>query len=686
MNFHQWPLHGTGSNSYMDDSGTIQGAHSADFSDVYDWGAMQNAYGAYTANPEVAENAVGELMYELGVAVEADYEANGTSASTFNLGNRLSSFFYYESVATHSSLAALTSPLEADLRAGFPCIVAIPGHAIVADGLMVDSGVTTYHINYGWGGTNNGWWLANNVAGDALDDGVTSIRPQLIAFPKESSVTGVVDQAVEVQWILPKRLEAEADTLTLYNLAQQLSGLWSSDASVLPSDNVGWSISAEGRNNSNCWYSGVNGLVSIVLDEVLVPDNSTSLSFWVKYQLYANTFTLSVSTDGGDTFTSLMSLVGNQYVGTDFEHKSVSLAAYAGQQVILRFILPYGNPWYTTGGVWIDDLSVNSGTWYNWEEFYTDTTLASRRFSSTESEMDDCHDFSVFEITSTSTYKDWICAPTGGVENCFYKEPTGEFYTPYTLTSHATITPNTNSFLKVRTKYKLSTETFKIYISFDKVNFTEVWMISNSDSDWMNIDVDLSPYAGQGIYIRFEYIYSGSYYATGGVWIDTVGTQVVTNPELVGQPIHYTEIPASPVGVHTLKAVLTDTSMVEHAFGPSFTLSVYDNDGMPTWWEELYGFNPFLDDSTDDSDTDTFSNLDEYIAGSNPWQSSSFFALNIQGHTISWPAISDRTYRVWYADHPAGPYNVLQTLPGPTSSFTDNSGAPKRFYKVDVSQ
>ncbi len=65
---------------------------------------MLSAYDAFSQNPEASEAAISELMYELGVAVEAD------------------------------------------LRAGFPCVVTIPNHAIVADGLMVDGGVS-YHIN-----------------------------------------------------------------------------------------------------------------------------------------------------------------------------------------------------------------------------------------------------------------------------------------------------------------------------------------------------------------------------------------------------------------------------------------------------------------------------------------------------------------------------------------------------------
>ena len=43
-----------------------------------------------------------------------------------------------------------------------------------------------------------------------------------------------------------------------------------------------------------------------------------------------------------------------------------------------------------------------------------------------------------------------------------------------------------------------------------------------------------------------------------------------------------------------------------------------DKDGLPDWWETLYGLNPNVADSHVDSDGDGRTNLDEYNAGTNP--------------------------------------------------------------------
>jgi hypothetical protein len=228
MNFHSWPPRGTGSHTYTDTGGSLGGTHSADFSDPYDWARMENVYSFTGTHPEGSVDAVAELMYELGVADEADYESGSTGSYPLMMPVRMVDYFYYDgdTLRAGQTLSGLIPLLDVDLRAGFPCQVSIPGHSIVADGLMVSSGVTTYHFNYGWGGENNGWWRADNVAGDSAQSGVTGIRPRLVAFPAADVVKGETGKSVELEWLLPKRLENDVARLTLLR-QDPGSGEWS---------------------------------------------------------------------------------------------------------------------------------------------------------------------------------------------------------------------------------------------------------------------------------------------------------------------------------------------------------------------------------------------------------------------------------------------------------------------------
>ncbi|MDF7798713.1 C10 family peptidase [Pontiellaceae bacterium B1224] len=701
MNYHRWPCYGTGSRSYTDSSGGVTGSHSADFTDGYDWDLMQASHS--TGDPQTNQDAVAELMYELGIAAEVNYEASGTSGSTSGLGGRLNNYFFFEPIESHNSQADLIAPMEAELRAGFPCIVTFPGHAFIADGLLVDGGVTTYHFNLGWGGSNNGWYTKDAAptggGSAALDGGVTSLRPKLMAFPLTNSISVAAGGSAELNWILPKRRENEVSELLLKKLTQQ-SGNWQSDASEITVPNTGWEVVSAGRSG-DCWFTGPNNGSVLELPEVFVPDASSSLSFWYLARLYVSIFSVEISTDHGENYTALFSTPSDVYHNS-WQSSSISLAAYAGQQVKLRFVLSESGGFYSSSwaGIRVDDIAVTSGDWYDWETLAEDTALKSRRFSEVTTLWDDCDDFSVFEATSSSSYRDWIVSTNSGVANCFYKEPGGYTNQRYHLTSWSTITPGVSTRLLIHGKYKaVYDESFRVMVSTDRVSFSEIWSVQGS-VDWGDIVIDLSAYAGQAVYIRLEYYYpEGGYTVGGGVWIDSISTQEVTNPELEGQPIHYTALLTNlPAGTHTLAAVLTDTNAVEHMQGPAFTLTVAegngdDGDGIPADWEIQYGLDPEIDDGELDPDGDGFSNWKEYICGTVPTNAASVWKLSMgPGFLPVFQGLDNRIYTIEYCDELASNdwKSMVSGIVGSNGLFEVNSFESAtniyRFYRVTVQE
>lgn len=650
MNYHRWPVSGIGSHAYTDNQGSIVGNHMATFSDPYDWSSMSSGYGAFGGNSAASEAAVSELTYELGVAAEVDYDSDGTSGFQEGLGHRLGDFFYYEPVQDHSTLSALTLPLETDLRAGFPAVVSIPGHSIVADGLMVSGGNTFYHINYGWGGSNNGWWTASGVPGGTISQGITSLRPRLMAFPATNEVSVTAGNSLDLEWILPRRREGELSTVTLHQLKSQ-AGLWSSDASAITASiSVGWDVVAGGHSGS-CWYGGPTGPASMVLDEMFVPDAATQLSFWYYYKLLDSAFSVSISTDSGESYTELFSVTDGNY--NSWVKETISLAAYAGQQVLLKFSLSYGSRYYTSGGVWLDDLAMTSGAWFSWEPFVEDLEPSVQRFSDAVSIWDECSDWSGFSSTSASDYKDWAIGADSGVDHCFYKEPGGYNNQEYHLTADSPVTPTVSSRLLLRAKYNLASDGFRVLISVDGSSFSEIWSASGA-ADWSDIAIDWSAYAGQSVYVRIEYS-TGSFYSDGGIWVDSIGIQEVVNPELEGQPIHSTTVSNLVVGTYTLAAELEDVDLNRHGVGPAFTLSVLagveDYDGMPDDWERFYGLDPETNDAYLDADGDGICNLHEYISGTVPTNHNSVWKMEANGGVLpEFQSLTGRTYSIEYCN------------------------------------
>lgn len=569
LNYHRWPVHGVGSFSYTDASGSIQGTHTADFSDPYDWGAMQRSYDAFGENPPLAMAAVAELSDELGVAAGADYESSGTSSSTTVLAGALAQHFHFANAVEQRSQAALLPALESDLRVGYPVVVTLPGHAVVADGLLTSGGSTTYHINYGWGGANNGWWTPANIPNGPFQTGITSLMPKLMPFPVQESVVVAPGAACELRWVLPKRRELEANQLNLYQ-REAHPQTWTTDASSFGRATVsGWSVVPAGKIGS-CWYAGPSGPAFVDMDETLIPTASSMLQFWRKYQIASATFKVSVTDDNGATFTQVLSR--NYQNSAVWVQESISLAAFAGKRIRLSFELTSGSS-YSSGGVWVDELALTSGTWEGWSPLAQGLSLTSQRFSSVVTAWDEANNFSKFPITSTDSYQDWVInTPETGITG-FYKVAGGYSGEAYHLTSLATITPTANTRLRLRAKYRLASDVFRVLASTSRSANFQVVATYGGTIDWENLAIDLSAYVGQPIYIRLEYVVGG-YYSDGGVWIDSVATEQITHPELEGQPMHFTVPSGIAPGTYQVAGALTNLSGQEQPISPAFTLQI----------------------------------------------------------------------------------------------------------------
>ena len=125
-----------------------------------------------------------------------------------------------------------------------------------------------------------------------------------------------------------------------------------------------------------------------------------------------------------------------------------------------------------------------------------------------------------------------------------------------------------------------------------------------------------------------------------------------------------------------------------------------DADGIPDWWEKLYGMNfNSAADAALDSDGDGQTNLQEYLAGTNPLQNGSKLAAAVATtgtagqFAISFTAIAGKTYTVRYkASLTDATWTNLQQIAAPASDTfttvndTPPANTPKRFYQVVTPQ
>jgi hypothetical protein len=198
-----------------------------------------------------------------------------------------------------------------------------------------------------------------------------------MAFPLTNEVAGIIGETTELDWIIPKRRTNEVAQLEIRRLEQQIES-WQSDASEITGANVGWEVVSAGRSG-NCWFTGPNDYSSHLLGEIFTPDASTQLTFWQCARLYISLFSVEALVDGGESYDVLYSTPSDIYE-SGWSHHTISLGAYAGQQIRLRFVLSESGGYYSGdwAGIRVDDLAVTSGDWYAWQPFAVDFMMAAR--------------------------------------------------------------------------------------------------------------------------------------------------------------------------------------------------------------------------------------------------------------------------------------------------------------------
>ena len=179
MYYHHWPVDPTTSipgysDSGYDSEGSTLPSPSNDLpSTTFDWTKMRDTYTSANFAPELAK-----LMRYCGQAVQMHYSPGESGASTPNVISALKEYFNYDNTASYISRENYTAAqwadiIYAELQEERPVLYSGSssggGHAFIVDGYSEDE---YYHINWGWSGRHNGYFLlsvlnpyANNESG-----------------------------------------------------------------------------------------------------------------------------------------------------------------------------------------------------------------------------------------------------------------------------------------------------------------------------------------------------------------------------------------------------------------------------------------------------------------------------------------------------------------------------------------
>lgn len=186
IKYYGYPVNGNGTASYNWQGETL----SFDYSNAnFDFQNMLDEYPRYADGAtQEQKDAVAKLMYACGVSVNMNYTSDSSGASDIYIPYALKEYYKYDKDIQllrrdYYSDEDWDNLVYSELAAGRPVIYGGQskggGHEFICDGY--DEGY--YHINWGWSGYGNGWFLLSS-----LDPGIQGIGGGIGGFDYDQSI------------------------------------------------------------------------------------------------------------------------------------------------------------------------------------------------------------------------------------------------------------------------------------------------------------------------------------------------------------------------------------------------------------------------------------------------------------------------------------------------------------------
>ncbi|MCD8302324.1 MAG: C10 family peptidase, partial [Prevotellaceae bacterium] len=231
MRYHTWPIRGTGATKEYE-TGNVTVASRNLEEHIYDW---DNMLLQYTRNYSTTEaNAVAELIADVGAAFRATYTTSVTGVQSGAWTNKqLHDHFGYSSTIDWASWDTCESDdewydlLKGELEADRPLIYrgvtsSNSAHEFIVDGYTDNN---YFHINYGWGGQNDGYYLLPNITYNSAQRALVNFKPaeegeddmNPVKEEFENTIVKVGTQISKVanitegQWYMPLSLNSSYD-------------------------------------------------------------------------------------------------------------------------------------------------------------------------------------------------------------------------------------------------------------------------------------------------------------------------------------------------------------------------------------------------------------------------------------------------------------------------------------------
>lgn len=179
LKYWEYPLSGTGEVTYRWEEGRKTLTYDFE-SHPFDYASMTETYGETSTEKEKA--AVAELMYACGVAANMQYSTEFSGATDFDAASAFINYLGFDRglelvYRDFFTISDWNDMIYEELSCGRP----VPyygyspagGHAYVCDGYQNLNGEDYFHINWGWAGISDGYFLLNALDPEQVGLGAT---------------------------------------------------------------------------------------------------------------------------------------------------------------------------------------------------------------------------------------------------------------------------------------------------------------------------------------------------------------------------------------------------------------------------------------------------------------------------------------------------------------------------------
>ena len=254
-----------------------------------DWAAMVDEYNGYETARQ--EQAVANLMKYCGAAVQMDYAdrySGGSSAYSLAVPDALKAYFNYNQGTTIKDRRYFSTDDEwndliyDELRSSRPVYYSgsssNSGHAFVCDGF---DGAGYYHINWGWNGSCNGYFLLNALNPTGNSSSGYNLRQEALinAFPKpskpiESPIISFADDSVKAVCVQNWDFDGDGElSKAEAALVTTLNEVFKGNPNITSFDELKYFTGLSRIGNQV--FQGCTGLTSVT-----IPNTVTSIGDW----------------------------------------------------------------------------------------------------------------------------------------------------------------------------------------------------------------------------------------------------------------------------------------------------------------------------------------------------------------------------------------------------------------------